>query len=117
MPFLILYIGEGRKFDSHAVTYGLEKLKGAKPLEPDDDSWAAYQYEKGNDFTTIRFKKDQETIVIDGSGETSLAAAVHIQSSYPDDIHLIDEGYSFDLVLRGIASAEELEQRIREAGG
>lgn len=117
MPFLMLYLGEGRKFDSQAATNVVEKLEGAKPLEPDDECRVTYRYESGDDFTTIRFKKDQETIVIDGSGEASLAAAVHIQSGYPDDIHLIDEGYSFDLVLRGIASAEELAQRIRDAGG
>jgi hypothetical protein len=40
-----------------------------------------------------------------------------IQSGYPDDIHLIDEGYTFDLVLPEIASAEELAQRIRDVGG
>jgi hypothetical protein len=117
MPFLLLYIGEGRLFDERAVTNSLQKLRGAKPGEPEADCLLTYQYEKGNDVTTIRFKKDQETIVIDGSGEASLSAALHIQSDYAEDIHLIDEAYSFDLNLRGIATPHELEQRIKDAGG
>ena len=117
MPFLLLYIGEGKKFDQQAVTNGLRALKGAKPLQPPEDCLAMYTYRKGNDFTTIRFKKDQETIVVDGLGEASLSAVLHIQSNYPDAIHLIDEGYSFDLVLIGIASPSDLEQKIRDAGG
>jgi hypothetical protein len=55
--------------------------------------------------------------VIDGSGDASFAAALHIQSTYPEDIRLIDEGYSFDFVLRGIGSVAELQDRIEEAGG
>jgi hypothetical protein len=117
MPFLLLYVAEGRKFDEQAVTRVLQQLNGSKPLQRDDDSLSTYQYERGNDITTIRLKKDRDTIVIDGSGEASLAAAVHIQSNYPEAIHLIDEGYSFDLILHGITSVDELYQRIRDAGG
>ena len=112
MPFLILYIGEGRKFDQPAVTNAIKHLKGVKTLQPCDDCVSSFQYEEGNDFTIIRFKNDQETIVIDGSGEASLSAALQIQTGYPDDIHMIDEGYTFDLALREIASLDELKRQI-----
>ena len=117
MPFLLLYLGEGQKFDQEAVAQGLQNLEGAVPLKSSSDCLFVYQYEIANDFTTIRFKKDRETIVIDGAGEASLSAALHIQASYPDDVHLIDEAYSFDLILRGITSPQELEQQIKNAGG
>jgi hypothetical protein len=117
MPFLLLYVDGGGKFDRRTIAKSLEALKGAKRLEPCEDYSLTYDYEKGDDFTTIRFRQDRETIVIDGSGEASLYAALHIQSSYPEDIHLIDEVYSFDLVLRGVATVHQLEQRIKEADG
>jgi hypothetical protein len=117
MPFLLLYVGEGRKFDQEAITNSLRALKGARPLNPCDDCLSTYDYKRGDDFTTIRFKKDQETIVIDGSGEASLYAALHIQAGYPEDIRLVDEGYNFDLVLHGVASLHQLERQIKDAGG
>jgi hypothetical protein len=76
-----------------------------------------YHYDRGDDVTIIQFKKDQETIVIDGMGGASLYAALHIQASYPRDIRLVDEGYSYDLVLRGVASLHQLKEQINDAGG
>ena len=78
MSFLLLYVGEGRKFDERAVSTGLRSLKGAKPLRPDDDCLSSFEYASGDDVTTIRFKKDQKTIAIDGTGNASLCAALHI---------------------------------------
>ena len=115
MPFLLLYIGEGRKFDQQAVTNALRNW--AEPSQPCEGCLATYQFKSGDDFTIIRFKNDEETIVIDGSGEASLSAALHIQSTYPDNIHMIDEGYSFDVILSEFSSLSELKERIKDAGG
>ena len=117
MSFLLLYIDEGCKFDKQAVTSAIRSLNGAKLVRPDDDCLCMYDYAKGNDATTIRLMKDKETIAIDGTGDASLYAALHIQAHYPEVIHMIDEAYSFDLVLRGIGSLGELEQRIKDVGG
>jgi hypothetical protein len=116
MPFLLLYIGEGQKFDQSLVTACLKELRGATQYSS-PDYLSAYLFEKGPDSTTICLKKDQETIVIDGEGEASLSAALHIQADYPEDIRLIDECYNFNILLRGIASWQELERRIKESGG
>jgi hypothetical protein len=117
MPFLLLYIGEGMRFDQEKIAKALRELSGAMPLDPCEGCLSTYHYEQDDDFTTIEFKADQETIVIDGTGDASLTAALHIQFGYPEDIHLIDEGYNFDLVLRGVPSVQELKRQIREAGG
>jgi hypothetical protein len=116
MPFLLLYVGEGRKFNQPGVTNAIKQLNGITTVQPCDDCSSTHQYEEGNDFTIIRFKNDQETIVIDGSGEASLSAALQIQSGYPDDIHISDEGYTFDIILRQIASLDKLKQRIHDSG-
>lgn len=117
MPFLLLYIGEDRKFDPQLVANGLNSLKGAEAQASSPNYLLMYEFAKGADLTTIGLKTDRKAIVIDGSGEASLAAALYIQASYPEDIRLIDEGYSFDLVLRDIGSVSELEQKIKDAGG
>jgi len=115
MPFLILYLRDGQKFDKNVIARGLEQIDGVKPLL--GDSALEYSYRYGNDQTDIRLRKDEETIVIDGSGEASLDAALRIQSIYPETVQLIDESYSFDLPLNEIASVADLEQRIKDAGG
>jgi hypothetical protein len=116
MSFFLLYPDDGRKFDESAVDKSLRNLNGARPLQPYHDCLSRYEYQAAGDVTTIEFKKDLETIVVDGTGKASLCAALHIQSAYPEDIRMIDEAYSFNLLLRGIGSLEELKQRIREAG-
>ncbi len=113
MPFLLLYVGESRKFEHLAITHAIQNW--AEPSIPCDDCLATYRFKKGDDFTTIRIKNDGETIVIDGSGDASLTAALQIQLHYPDDIHMVDEGYSFDLVLSEVSSLDELKKRIKDA--
>lgn len=115
MSFVLLYIGEGRKFDQQALTNALEHW--ADPSPACEDCLATYQFTSGDDFAIIRFTHDKETIVIDGSGDASLSAALRIQSTYPDDIHMIDEGYSFDVNLSEISSLGKLKERIKDSGG
>jgi hypothetical protein len=102
MAFLLLYMGEGQKFDGHEIETSLQALEGANSLKTSQSRSLAYEYHRRDDFTTIQLDHNQETIMFDGSGEASLSAALHIQSNYPKDIRLIDEGYGFDIVLRGI---------------
>lgn len=72
-------------------------------------------YHLGEDFTRIRLKDDLETIVIEGTGESSLSAAMEIQNGYDEPLHLIDEGYTFDLVAADCHSLDELKRKINEA--
>jgi hypothetical protein len=117
MPFLILDIGEGRHFDKRLIVNALANLKGATPRKRLDNHLVFYRYETADDSTTIALENDLETISIDGSGKASLFAALHIQLNYPEDIQLYDEVYSFHIVLRGVSSLRQLEQRITAAGG
>jgi hypothetical protein len=108
MSFMLLYIGEGRAFDAGAINRALVS-SGAVPRESDGpDALPAFDYELGEEFTRIRVKDDLETVVIDGSGPASFDIAWKLQRGYAEPIHLIDEAYSFDLILKNFDSTAAL---------
>lgn len=115
MPFQLLYIAEGEKFPYGVIEESLLRLSNVRRLATPDDCKAAFRFESGSDFTTIRFKHDMETIAIGGAGQASLEAAVQIQAACEHDVHLIDEGYTYDLIIRESASPSDLDRRIRNA--
>jgi hypothetical protein len=71
MPFLLLYLGDEQRFDERLITNALANLKGARPLKPGRNHLVFYHFERADDSTTIAFKKDRETITIDGSGHAA----------------------------------------------
>ena len=99
MPFMLLYIGDGRAFDAEAVYQALDKSGAVRRDAADRSDLIVYDYELGNDFTTIRIKDDLETIVVDGSDAASFDVALKLQREYDEPIHVVDEAYSFDLIL------------------
>lgn len=118
MSFLLLYIGEGKKFDSERIEQMLKHSRNVHDLgDGGEGTLFQCEYRLDNDFTEVRLKDDLETIVIDGMGSASLQAAIDIQRGYDKPIHLIDDGYTFDLLLADVESLSDLYQRIEEAGG
>jgi hypothetical protein len=111
-----MYLGEGRRFDRERVLSTLRNTPGVSRLSTDGDrSAVSCEFRYHDDFTIIRLASDQETVVIEGSGDASLQAAVMLQSGYPEPMRLVDEGYTFDLSLSGVGSLRELHTLVVEA--
>ena len=115
MPFLVLYLGEGVKFDRGRVEHALLTSPHARSNPPTPGCLFAYDYRVGSEIVEVRLKNDGETIVIDGIGSAGLSAALEIQANYDLPIHLIDESYAFDLLVKNYVDVEALDRAIREA--
>jgi len=112
MSFLLLYLGEGRTFDADHIRRLLTELPCEYLREAGGEKTIHCEYALNDDVTTIRLAPDRETVIIEGQGEASLEAAVAIQKHYPEAIHLIDEGYAFDINLWDIKTVHELRRLL-----
>ncbi len=114
MPFLMLYVGEGKKFDGEPIVRGLSAMQFVRLLPASPEYMFCCEYRTGQDSTIIRISKDWQTIAIDGMGEASVSASLQIQALSQESFRLIDEGYTFDFVLRDFQNVNELRQAISQ---
>ncbi|HEX3659492.1 MAG TPA: hypothetical protein VHV55_27135 [Pirellulales bacterium] len=112
---MLLYIGEAKAFDDDALRHALVASGAIQRESGGTGELAAFDYELGEDLTTIRVTRDLETVVIDGSGPASFDIALKLQRGYAEPIHLIDEAYSFDLVLHDYDSMTSLLKAADES--
>lgn len=114
MSFLLLYVDEGVKFNEELLTAGIEKFAAKQQSAHARNKSLLFDFAFNDDRTTIGINRDLESVAIDGSGIASLEAAVRIQAFYPADLHLVDENYSFDLLIKGVSSSSVLLEIIRD---
>jgi hypothetical protein len=81
---------------------------------PYHGSQIAYDYEFGDDSTTVRVDDDPSSVVIDGGAPASFDIAWRMQQNYPEPIRLIDGQYSFDLLLNGFDSTAALTEAVEK---
>ncbi|MBI2840519.1 MAG: hypothetical protein HYX75_19540 [Acidobacteria bacterium] len=117
MDFLLLYIGEGMRFDREEVKRVFRELPGVRNFEERAGVgwWLQAHLDEGNDSTIIRLVTDEESISVSGSGDASLKAAVAIQAGMKVSLRVVDVDYSFDLPLRDLRSTEDLRKAIVQA--
>lgn len=132
MNGLLLYISEEWDFDRDCVIQmrdfdrdrmiqilssidGIyfDNLESAKRDPSIDVIRGSYEYRGySNDFT---FMSDSSNFWIRGSGPPAVDLAFRIQQGYPEPIHIIDEGYIFDLVISDFDSADDLSDAMDKA--
>lgn len=125
MKLLILYIGENEKFDKTLLVEIMAHIPGTKDLPEENLVGSIREWEfvdSGDgaarllrDRTLVRLSEDLETISIPGTGDASLKIALEIQKHYPIPIRVVDEDYSFDLVLKEMDSVAALRQNMLAA--
>ena len=71
----------------------------------------------GGDRTVIELKEDRETVALSGTGVASVQMSFLLQSIYPEPLHVIDDGYGFDFVIRDYETAQQLADAIYAALG
>ncbi|WP_437229970.1 hypothetical protein SH661x_001715 [Planctomicrobium sp. SH661] len=72
-------------------------------------------YRLPKDFTTFRVHNDLKAIAVDGMSLSSFLGIWDIQKGYGKSLRLIDEGYTYDLVISDYKSCEELMRAIEDA--
>ena len=117
MKLLILYIGENEKFDKTLLVEIMAHIPGTKELPEENlvGSIREWEFVDSGDRTLVRLSEDLETISIPGTGDASLKIALELQKHYPIPIRVVDEDYSFDLMLKEMGSVAALRQNMLAA--
>lgn len=118
MDILILYIGEGVRFDREAVSAALHSVRGTYDHKENTlGSLLECRFDWADDSTIVRLTEDQESISLSGSGDASLKLALELQASVGQPLRLVDSDYSFDLPLSEVSSVEDLRSRMSSESG
>jgi hypothetical protein len=72
-------------------------------------------YREGEDFTTVSLSTTRRAISVRGTSGAALGAAWIMKSQLDIPLRMVDTDYSFDLMLEGFDSLEELEAAIDKA--
>lgn len=117
MQILLMYIDEGAAFDEARVRQNVADIPGMSETRQDDvaNSRLEADFAAAGDSTVVRLSEDAETVSIHGTGAAARRFAVEFQKRYGEPLHLIDDGYSFDNVVDGSQSEEDILRWLQEA--
>jgi hypothetical protein len=114
MSFLLIYISEGCIFDKERIKAFWQKCPHVCNLRDNAMVGASLDAEFifAEDKIIMELKPDHETIVLSGAGLASIQMSFLLQSIHAEALHLIDDGYTFDLVIKNYESAEKLREAV-----
>jgi hypothetical protein len=117
MSNLLIYISETDRFDAKLLDNFLKTCQRIHGIRESPDEFALFtaHFDFADDTAMIEIKANLETVVISRTGVAGLQLCYLLQAFYPRPLHVIDEGYSFDLVMRDFRSAAELREAILAA--
>ena len=116
MAFLLLYLADGKRFDLQALCSAIDSFGGIRADGTDEASAETFEYEFSGNWTIIRVGIDLDTICLDGTGMASFDAALKIQRTCLEPIHLVDEAYTFDVLLTTYSSVSALMNDLKRMG-
>ena len=70
----------------------------------------------GDDEVLIELKSDLQSFAVSDSSLAGLEFAVRLQSQFEEPLRIVDEAYSFDLELKSLRTAGQLQDAIRAVG-
>ena len=114
----LLYLGEGEKFDLGTLVAAIKAVEGVRHVaENPAGACLEWRFEFQGDATDGRISTDLQTVSLRGDSLANLKMAYEINARYPGPIHLMDLGYTFDLVLGEYPSFEALLSKVEAAEG
>lgn len=116
MQFLLLCNPDDSLFDVKSVERALRSCPQFTNFYRNDLDLIGCKYNEPDDGTTITLGPDRETISVDKTGPASLRAVLLIQKALGQPLSFFDEGGTFDFTFFDIATVEELEATMRQAG-
>lgn len=116
MSKLLIYIGEGQKFDIPAVIQRISSMNGVSNARVGSFVGAVFEceYTFNGRNTIVRISPDAETITVEGLGDESLDFAVKLQALWAEPLSAIDMDYSFNIELSGLSSVTEVRHAMSE---
>lgn len=108
MSKLLIYIGEGMKFDLDETVRTINAIDGVSESKLGDFIGAAFECLFASGEVVVRISKDHETITTDGSARESMNFIWQLQNRLSFSIWVIDMNYSFNLEVSKFVSVYDL---------
>lgn len=118
MQFLLLSNPDFSPFDVASLERALRSYPQFTDFRLDlpDGTPIECEYKEPDDWTTISLDDDRETIFVDHIEGAALRAVLLIQKVLGRPLRMLNDDYTFDLTFSDIATVEELEAAMEEAG-
>jgi hypothetical protein len=75
----------------------------------------AGHFDFSNDTVLIELKSDLQAFAVSDFGPASLEFAIRLQAHFKEPLRIVDEAYSFDLGLKSMSTADQLQKAILQA--
>lgn len=115
MSKLLIYIGEGIKFDIDKTIRIIKDIDGVTEARSGDFIGAVFECLFARGEVVIRISKDVETITTDGPAESSVEFLLRLQERLQESLSVIDMNYSFNFKVGNFSSADELLRAMESA--
>jgi hypothetical protein len=112
MTKLLIFIGEGQKFDVEATISAISAMRGVVDARRGNFIGSIFEceYHYVGTSTLVRLSQEAETVTAEGLGTCALSFALELQRALSADLHAIDMEYSFNVALREFQTVEQLQQ-------
>jgi hypothetical protein len=114
MNFFMLYIDQGKAFERERVIQLFSLIGEIVDIEesPNDGACLKARYNFAGDSTIVELKDDLESIALSGAGDAGIDLAFRIQKGYPENLHIIDSDFSFDLLVADFNEVGKLRDAV-----
>lgn len=115
MSKLLIYIGENQRFDLEPTLRTITMIDGISNARRGKFIGAVFEcnYSHAGRIAVVRVSEDLETVTVDGLGEEVTDFAIKFQQHMPEQLHVIDMDYSFNLDLSKFKTGAELMSAIQ----
>lgn len=117
MHSILLFRPDDRPFEIAALRHVFQSEPGFQNIRFDDPGGDAIEanYIEPEFRTMIGLSGDHGTISLRGVSDASLRASLILQRRLGMPLRMVDTDYSFDLILEGLSTVEELRDAIEKA--
>ena len=117
MTSLLLLHLDDRAFETADIERIFQANSGFRDVRFNEPGGAIIEadYVEPEDLTIVALSGSRKSIALSGTTDAAFRAALILQRNLDCPLRLVDSGYSFDLVLDGFSSIEELQSAIENA--
>jgi hypothetical protein len=117
MHNFLLLNSDNQRFDVAAIERIFQSERGFRDVRFHEPGGAIIEadYIEPEDSTIVGLSGSRKSISLSGTSDAALQAALILQNNLPTPLRMADTDYSFDLILSGFSSIEELQAAIDAA--
>jgi hypothetical protein len=114
MHNILLLNSDNRPFDVAAIERIFQSESGFRDVRFNEPGGAVIEadYIEPEDSTIVGLSGSRKSISLSGTSDATLRAALILQRRLGTPLRMFDTEYSFDLILSGFSSIEELQAAI-----